>query len=304
MTLTELLKQLDITIAPADHHHRTPSREQVECPYCSKDSGKFRMGIPIGGSYWCNCWVCGRKPLFATLKLLIPYHSRLNASNLADFLRLGVNPSFDADWSNSGHKPGVNRPSKCQVPEGLSELLPVHRQFLKRRRFDPDEIIDKWSIQGIGLCSSLPWRLFLPIFLDKRLMSWTTRSLSDKGLRYISAKPEQEIISHKSLIYGEDFCGNSIVIVEGPLDVWALGYGAGCTFGLSYTQEQLLRISKFARRVICFDAEPAAQRIAQKLCSELSVFPGETINVMMESGKDPSRASKRELTEFKKLFME
>ena len=46
----------------------------------------------------------------------------------------------------------------------------------------------------------------------------------------------------------------------------------GGTLGVGYSRAQLLRISKYPLRAVCFDSEPAAQERARQLCEELGDF--------------------------------
>ena len=90
--------------------------------------------------------------------------------------------------------------------------------------------------------------------------------------------------------------------MEGPFDVWKIGPGAVALMGVFYTQNQLLQIAKYPMRYICLDSEPAAQIVANKLCNDLMAFPGQTKNIILDSGKDPGNASEKELDELKSLL--
>ena len=130
-------------------------------------------------------------------------------------------------------------------------------------------------------------------------MSWTTRAIGESSYKYISAKSEQEAMNHKSLLYGEDLALNSIVVVEGPLDAWRLGPGAVATLGVNVTAAQILRISQYPFRSICFDSEPSAQRRARKLANQLSIFPGKTSIIQLDA-PDPGEACPKEVKRLRK----
>ena len=108
-------------------------------------------------------------------------------------------------------------------------------------------------------------------------------------------------MNHKELLYGEDYCRGSVIIHEGPTDVWRTGPGAVALLGTGFTDAQVLRLSHYGLRIVCFDSEPAAQRRANKLCSLLDGFPGETINVVLDS-KDPGSATPKEIAKLRKLL--
>ncbi len=274
------------------HHHARQGWIQVDCPFCTPGSGKFRMGYNANGKYW-NCWTCGNYSLWNGLKAVL---------NLTD---REVGKLLKGEGIEDGpQKEIVRKVGKLQVPGGVVPLQKQHIGYLKERGFDPTVVAKVWGIQGIGMNSKLPWRLFIPIQYQSETVSWTTRSLSDRATaKYITAREEEEKVFHKDLLFGEDFARHAIVVCEGPLDAVAIGPGAVATMGLSYTRAQLLRMSKYPVRVICFDSEPAAQRRADKLCGDLSVFDGATYKAVFLTGKDAADASKREILELRRRFL-
>ena len=160
-----------------------------------------------------------------------------------------------------------------------------------------------WDIKATGNMGQFAWRIFIPIMLNGKQVSWTTRAIGSSLPRYKSAKPKEEIVEHKHLLYGEDCVRHSVIVVEGPLDAWAIGPGAVALMGLSYTAEQVTRIAKYPIRTVCFDREPKAQIVADKLAGELSCFPGETQSVGLVTGDDPATADVEEVRELRKKFL-
>ena len=171
------------------------------------------------------------------------------------------------------------------------------------RGFEWQEIERVWGVRGIGVRGGrLKWRLFIPIVSGGRVVSWTTRAVGGQEPKYLTADPDKDGgVPPKSVLYGADGVRDSVVVVEGPLDVWPLRGGAAAILGLAYTKSQLTRLSAIRTRVICLDAESDAQRVARRLCRELSVFPGTTTNVVLSTGKDPSRASPEEVALLRRL---
>ena len=189
-------------------------------------------------------------------------------------------------------------------------LLKAHRNYLKRRAFDPNELQRLWGISGIkwgmgvkmGL--ALSWRILIPIYYRSEVVSWTTRAISKEAkLRYISADPEEESIPHKQLLFGEQYARHSVIVHEGPFDVFTTGPGAVGTLGTSFTSAQIRRIAKYPRRAICFDSSPSAQRRADELCDLLDVFPGDTYKVELETGSDPNECDPDEIEELRRKFL-
>lgn len=283
-----LVRDLGIPAAPEGHHHKTPNRVQIDCPFCSPHSGKFRLGIH-SFTLAVNCWVCGSHRLWETLA---------QASGAA------VRDVGAACVGLVRHEGVAEAPAagKLALPGRVGPLLPVHRKYLRKRGYDPDAVAAEWGVGGIGMAVKLAWRLFIPVHLEGRIVSWTTRSLSKTGTRYSSAPPDKEEVPHKTLLYGGDKCGHAVIVCEGPLDAWKVGPGGIATFGVAYTPAQVIALSRFPVRYVCFDNEPDGRHAAAKLVEELLIFPGETYNVTLETGKDPSRASAAELEQLRRMI--
>lgn len=270
---------------------------QFHCPFCfgGQDPNKPYCGYNISFNY-VNCWRCGPHGLGKTLMVL-------TGQQWKDVKK--VIEEFDAPRRNEEE---VHR-GVLTLPRGVGKLLQCHGDYLRGRGFDVKELKRLWRIQGLGSNGKrkgaewcdLAWRIFIPVHWRGEVVSWTTRSLKDSGLRYISASEEEEAVPHKTLLYGEDYATTAISIHEGPADVWKVGPGATATLGTGWTSAQVLRMSKYPRRVICFDSEPAAQKRARSLCSLLEVFPGETFNVVLDA-KDAGSAGLGELRKFRKLL--
>lgn len=297
MNLLDFLQEHNVEYREAgDSPHVSQGWIGVICPWCGIGTDKYGLGIHTE-SLSATCWKCGKHSIVEVLKELTgePWHVCRDFTR--GFGRLPVQQSQD-------------RGRYC-IPGGVGPLLEPHKAYLRSRRFDPEEIIRLWSVGGIGLHSRLPWRLFIPVVgRDGRPLSWTTRALAARGtegdngyLRYVNAKPEEEAISIKSLLYGEQLATHAIIVVEGPTDVWRIGPGAVATFGLTVTAAQKAEIARYPLRAICFDNEPEAQRRATELCNELSTLPGKTVRVEVDA-KDPGEASESEVKLLRRTFLE
>lgn len=266
--------------------HTRPGWVQIDCPYCGPGSGKFHLGFCLKYPLF-NCWKCGKKPLGQTLSMVTGLR--------ADALSKSINrfPRHEREQ--------LEITGTLRTPKGVKPMQEMHRRYIRSRGFN-DEVIEKvWSVQGIGIGYDLAYRLFIPIDYNNTICSWTTRSIADGDniVRYISASAENERISHKKLLYGEDFAGNTIIIVEGPMDVWRIGPGAVGTFGTRPTKAQILRMSRYPKRYVCYDH--GAERFSQMLIEELSAFPGETLLLTLDA-EDPGSMSKKEVRQVRSLL--
>ncbi len=139
--------------------------------------------------------------------------------------------------------------------------------------------------------------------MDGKIISFTTRAIDPNDpIRYLSATPQEESYSLKSTLGGEDYVRDSTIVTEGPLKMMAIGPGASCTYGINVTPAQLLRLSRIDKRILCFDVETKAQQMARKWCRQLAAFPGETLNVVLETAKEVDLADKTELKYLRQML--
>lgn len=294
MKFEDLLREHNIPIAPPGHHHTRPGWIQIDCPHCGKGSGRYRMGYNIRGNY-ANCWKCGPCRLAGVIQELF---------NLPAVEALTIARTIEGD--NTLEVPESKPRGVLKLPKGLRPLgeeeCKAHRRYLASRGFNWRELESLWGVGAIPNSSECAWRVYIPWKFQDETVSWTARSIHPTAqIRYLSAKPEQEKIAQSDLLYGEDYCRHSVIVHEGPIDAWATGPGATALGGLNYSRTQLLKISRYPRRVVCLDATPDAQRVASKLCDDLEAFPGETYNIILDS-KDAGEATWREIKKLRRYL--
>lgn len=296
MRVQELLTDLRVPYrGHGESPHVTEGWVGVECPFCGRGTGRFGLGYNLRTGY-TTCWKCGPHSLAEVLAEILEKPVREVRSLCGDLDRPRL---FEGD----------EKPGRLELPAGITELLPVHRRYLEGRGFDPDELVDRWKIQGIGVAVRLAWRIFIPIHKDLEVVSWTTRTPTDDGEptnRYRGAKRHQERVHRKAILYGADQARSGVVVHEGPFDVWATGPGAVCTCGVGFSRAQVRQLARYPVRAVCFDNDPAAQRRARQLAAELEVMPGETYVVRLDA-KDAASAVKErpaELRELRKRFLD
>jgi hypothetical protein len=287
MLIQELLEEYGVkSLTGFDKHHRE-GWLQYQCPFC--DSGKWHLGLHLISQYF-NCWNCGFHKQYDTIKKLIPTITpdEIKKVIAGNAFRLEV-------------RKNKNQNDTLTYPKGIKELSHFHLQYLKERRLNPDEIQELWGVKGIGQSGKLAWRLFIPVRdINGREVSWITRAINSFDRpAYIAAKAAESIISHKHILYGNEYVEGTAIVTEGPTDCWALGPGTVCTFGKNPSEEQLNQLRLIPRRIICFD--PDGRNQSKNLCEFLSVFPGITEEVILDK-KDPADMSKKERKELRELF--
>ena len=290
MKFVDILKDYGIPSAPEGNHHCRPGWIQIDCPFCGKDSQRWHLGFSLEDNYF-NCWRCGYHHLLEVFVEL----TNLSYSKCKNLIK-DIQPELFQKPEHTG---------KLILPQGLKPLSPRHIKYLKSRRLNWKKIVRLWGVKGIGVHPDLSWRLFIPITYQGETVSWTTRVLSDSVKpKYISALANEESIIHKSLLYGEDFARQSIIIVEGSTDAWMIGAGAVATLGTAYTQAQVLKMVEYKTRAVWFDNEYEAQKRAKRLVKDLSAFPGDTFRITLKgSRKDPGEALRKDIMKVRKEIL-
>lgn len=278
--IEEILARLKIPfLRESGHHHCRPGWLQLDCPFCG-GLDKFHLGYNLQSGYW-HCWKCGGLPGFKTL------------------YALGATPE-EVD-SLKGRSlvpaPATRHRGRLEEPKHRGPLLAAHNRYLRGRGLVPATIAQVWQVEGIGIAPRLGWRLYIPIHLRGERVSWTTRSIGKTPFRYVSASAQEESVNHKHVVYGLDLCSHSVVIVEGPVDAWAIGPGAGALFGTAYSVSQVEALARIPLRFVCFDR--GAQSHAKKIANELSCFAGRTEIIQLDAD-DPGSASTKELEKLRR----
>jgi hypothetical protein len=275
MNFTDILTEHRV-----EYHNQRPGWQNFLCPYCQKDP---YMGYNQRGRY-VHCWNCGRHPIWETVHIITGLGLQ-ECFKLIDEL-----PREIETWEKARPK------GKTTLPPGLDEMGDQHKAYLRTRRFSPPLLRHQYDLRGLGIAAGqLKWRIWIPIYYRSETASWTTRAIGNKEPRYWAATDEQSAIPIENLLYGVDACRSAIILVEGPVDVWAVGPGAAAVMGLRTSPAQLEQISRFPLRVILFDSEDKAQERAAKLAADLSVFPGVTHQVTLENGKDAAECHTTEM---------
>lgn len=288
MKLRDLLEEYGIPyVADGTHHHNTSGWLNVHCPFCA--STNFHLGLSEDGRAG-NCWRCGPHSVAESLARI-----------------LGV-PEFDIRRRLRELDGGATRTVRSEprvavrsfrFPRPHSSLTESGRRYLIERGYDPDEIEERWGVLQTGPVSFLdriPYgnRLIIPIRWNGRVVSFQARDITGRSeAKYLACPRERERIHHKHIVYGRGLPRRSrtLIVVEGPLDVWRLGGRAVATFGIKFTMEQVLTIADLADKfLVLYDAEPQAQEQARLLAAKLRALGKRSKVVHLHRG-DPGDLS-------------
>lgn len=257
----------------------------VQCPFCD-DRGRH-LGIPKLG-YTCNCFRCGKHSLYSTVKEL------LGVDNVKEILE-----KYDTIIGEEAKIEYKNE--TIEVPG--AKLTKAHIAYLESRNFDADLLERKYDLRGtLATKDAYAYRIITPIYFNKRIISYQGRDYTGKQkIKYMTCKPENEILHHKKTLFNIDNCkSNSVIVCEGVYDVFRVGDDCCCTFGTGYKAEQVnLLASRFERVFLMFDPEREAQERAEEMGLALSLAGIDVQNILLSSG-DPGNQSEQFIKDLKK----
>jgi DNA primase len=249
------------------------------------------LGISDDGFY--HCWLCDSKGTVIRLVQEIEGGiSEVEArSILSGFLRRPEDVRIPR-----------KTPTLLSFPMGSLPLQFIHSHYLKKRGYNPKQIVTKYQIQGIGMFGQYPYRIVIPVFRNGKMVNYVCRDITGKAEQKYKACPNKDaVIPLKHCLYNIDSVKDVVLIVEGPLDVWRMGDGCIATFGTAFTNNQIQELvaKKIRKAIVMYDAQPETAIIqASKLAGILSGFIREVGLINLSSG-DPGSLSDEEAQSYR-----
>lgn len=264
MDFLKFCKDYRIPIAPPGHKHERHGWINIPCPFCIGNPG-FHLGFQqTGGWFGFVCFRCGGHGGVATISALLKIRAE-EARRLIEEYGDGVT----SVWRKKRVKTKTS--TNLMLPPGLQPLGARAKQYLERRDFDPEKLEREFELKDTGLGGHWKGRVFIPIFVQDRMISYTCRSYVGSETRYLSCSSEKEVSPHADNLYHADnlFGHKRVVVVEGCADVWRLGNGAVATFGTKVTASQLKLLCKFQRIFLLRDLDEAGRIAWDKIGARL-----------------------------------
>ena len=294
MDIIQLYQDFSIPYATEGHKHTRPGWVNVECPFCVGNPG-LHLGFNLESEFYV-CWRCGAHHIIPTLSKLL----HKSEQEVRVLIR-----QYGITTSHAKLQKVEIRRKAFKYPSETGPLGNNHIRYLQERGFDPDLLIKIWQLKGTGPISKLSTgsgadekiinykhRIIIPYIWDGKEVSFDSRSISINGsdkTRYIACPKDRELIPHKEILYGKQECWkDSIIVVEGPTDVWRFGTNACCTSGIKFTPKQVRVLANTFKRIfVYFDDEPQAIAQAKKLVNELRFRNVEAIFIESIISNDP-----------------
>lgn len=258
---------------------------QITCPFCS-DRGKH-MGYNIENKYF-HCWRCGYHGFWSTIKKLIP--GRVFLSDYDGFERTVIQLEKE-------------RPRRVKLP-GSEKPTKKHIDYLHTRGFNNiDYLIEKYKLRFTDHIDDDPFRIIFPVLENERVLSYQGRDITGKSkMKYKAAENEKSIRDLKDCLFNIDNCKkDSVLVLEGVLDVLKFGDNSLGTFGTSVTRKQIEQLLRFDHIMILFDPEPEAQQKSKKLGCELAAL-GIDVEILELKNGDVGDMTKEEVVELKNIL--
>ena len=189
--------------------------------------------------------------------------------------------------------------------------------YLQSRGFNSGAVEAKYGIKETGPLGKYKFRLIIPIYFQKELVSFTSRDYTGKGEPKYKAQPIKEaMIPVKDCLYNIDSVKDKLLIVEGPADVWRMGDGAVALFGTSCSagQQEIIyrwwmsqlqtfhkarcfRPKKKKKKVVIL-LDPKTKKAADKLYYAITSFIRD-IKIVELAGQDPAELTQQEAMNLK-----
>lgn len=306
MDVERFFQAYGIPYVTSGHKHARPGWINTECCFCTGNPG-YHLGYNTVKDFWC-CWRCGWHSEF---EVIMAFTGSRSETAKARRLYKSGKAAYQAAASVK-----INSIRNCKAPAEY-ELTTRARNYLIDRGYNPDKIEHDWNIYYGGNFGSMAYRIVIPIYFEGKMISYTGRDITGvQDNKYITAPESIQTYNPKHILYGVDNSDTeTVLVVEGPMDVWRFGYGAVGTFGVKYTKEQIkLLASRYNNIYVLYDADrkgkgrdrTASQKQAIELANTLQ-FMGKKVHrcSLLDIGvKDPgdltSSAAKRFMSE---IFM-
>lgn len=274
MDFRKICNDYRIAIAPAGHRHQRKGWINVQCPFCTGNSG-YHLGYEEGSNgNGFVCYRCGGHSAITTIAALLNL-TREKAREVIEIY--GGKPYAVRLIKKRDYKYHTNIEEPCH----LMPLRKKAKKYLEDRNFDPEKISDMFGVMQTGPAGWLRHRLYIPIKYYGYTISYTCRSFIGSEVRYLSCPQDKEAIPHKDNLYFIDEVPgrNRLVVVEGCTDVWRMGPGCVATFGSKVTPAQLKLMCSFKRIVLFRDLDEAGERAWQQVGARLR-FAGVRLDIV------------------------
>lgn len=266
----------------------------IKCPFCDDTSN--HLGIRLTDLI-CNCWKCGPKSIMAVLQSILSMtYSDAKAMIQSLDHRAIIKPKL------------ISRPVSTQLKlpaEATKDFPTKHLQYLTDRGFDAKRTIVKYNLYANGFEGDYRFRIIIPISMDRKIVSFTSRDISGKSkIKYKTATAQESIIDPKQCIFNYDKIKpfQDAILVEGPFDVMKIGDGTFCFLGVKLTQERIQELFKknINRLFLFYDNDKTGNNVIWRNKNILKKCAKKIIVLKLNNIKDPGELHQDEILDLKR----
>jgi hypothetical protein len=303
----------------------------IKCPWCHDDPS-FHLSISLDGRGY-HCWRdethVGKSPV-----KLITALTGCSFEQAAAIARQEDVPMPTTDQSfASTMLPQLGQRTQLVHHQRKLELLPEFRDvtdrglccmlvlpYLRKRGYDSQDAVrlaKRFSLK-YATTGAFAYRIIIPVYVDDRLVTWTSRTFADSELRYMTLSHDPERAAKRGLPaatknikeclfdYDEILDGGRVLVVtEGPFDAMRItflgekhGVRGTCLFSKSALPEQIQLIRDAADHydevVTLMDYEVGL--------GAFSMFPDSVRAKTLQLPRGVGDPAKLDQTEFQALF--
>lgn len=257
----------------------------LKCPACHDMTNHLGINIATGNF---SCFRCGVRGNPIKLVMLLENCGYQTARTTLDDYPLTA-PIKATERVTSLT---VELPAKAKKP-----LPKIHQEYLQNRNYDPDLLTQKYDLYGVELAKDYKYRLIIPIYFKKQIVTFTARAVVEADMKYKTCPIEKSIVTIKDTLYNVDRMKDTVVLVEGIFDAWRIGDSACATFGTKVTSSQINLLRKCKNVFILFDSD--AQKHAENVAKNLAGLVDHVEIITLTEG-DPADLSEKDAAHLRK----
>jgi hypothetical protein len=208
--------------------------------------------------------------------------------------------------------PVPGTPSEFMLPKfHTQEPTDRHFRYLQDRGYNYHDLMNKYQISFTGPVSWVQgpygkmnyyWRIIIPIFLDGVMVNFTSRDITEwSSSKYKMGPNNIAIRPGGDCVYNLDNAGDTIMLVEGPMDVWRIGDGAVAMMGTKFSEAQLSLIANKRPRQVFIVYDAGAEKIAKDLGQRMARLVPQTDYVWLNN-TDPDAANAADVADLRALL--
>jgi DNA primase len=261
--------------------------DKCEIPYKASGNniGKNFLGLPVCSNCGdtrshmgvnkftglCSCFICNHKlNIYEYVKWYNEKYIKLANKDIYTYFK---DAKLDYDF-----KQQAQTETSLKFPfEMLDSLQDIHKDYLRKRNFDPEFLELRRDLRAFGFLNKhWQYRIIIPIYINGIIVSYVGRSIfKNIEPRYKNANTDNSIIPVKQCLYGIDEIGSHAVLIEGITDVWNFGSGGVATLGVEVTNKQINTLIKqgVSKVTVLFDPDSPGKNASYEVAKKLALFP-------------------------------